>query len=225
MITPILDVAAANNTTITIPFVAPRTTYSEKIYMWNFTAPGSFVERFLVRYSQGTNEFTTIFPCLADFLTGADSLVSITNLGNSKGSVFVNFTNDANYSIAAMASVYAPPSFAVSPPSSNATLQPHGNATLSFRVNPPQITNAEFPIAVGVSYVRDGVHYATLAVTSVTFASAPGATVPQLGGTLLVLALLLTIIIIIILIIISVIISRDRKKKQHSSNPDPKSNT
>jgi F0F1-type ATP synthase membrane subunit c/vacuolar-type H+-ATPase subunit K len=138
--------------------------------------------------------------------------------------VFVNFTNDANYSIDAQATVYAPPSFSVSPPSSNASLTSHENASLSFLVTPPQISGAEFPIAIGVSYVKNGVHYSTLAVTAVTFAATtPSSKLPQLGGTLLILFLLLAIIIIIALIIVSIIISR-RRKKQQVANPEIKNN-
>ena len=219
VITPMINVATPNNTTVTIPFVGPGVTYSEKIYLWNFTSAGSFVEQFAVRYSQGTNQFTTIFPCLADFLVGAQSLVGITNLGRTSSGVFVNFTNTAPYTVNTQATIYAPPSFLVSPLSSNSSVQPHGNVTEGFEVTPPQITDAEFPIAVGVSYVVNGVHYSTLAVTSITFAGIPASSkLPQLGGTLLIISLLLAIIIIIILIVLSIIYSRKKKEKEKLSN-------
>jgi hypothetical protein len=215
VITPLIDGAAPNNTTITLPFVAPGSTYSEHIYVWNFTTAGSYVERFLVRYNQGTNVFTTVFPCLADFLQGAQSMLAITRLGESGNNAQINISNIANYSINSQITVYAPPSFVVVPPSKNVTINGNGRATASFVINPPAFTNAEFPVAIGVSYIKDGVHYATLAITTITFAGTPSISkLPQLGSTLLVILLIAAILIIIILIIISIIMNRRKKRRQ-----------
>jgi hypothetical protein len=215
VITPLIDGAIPNNTTIMIPFVAPGSTYAERIYMHNFTTPGSFVERFLVRYTQGTSTFTTIFPCLADFLRGAQSILTITNLGKTSNNVFVNISSGADFPIDAQITVYAPPSFSVSPSYRNVSIASNSNASASFVVVPPQFTGAQFPVAVGVMYVKDGVHYSTLAITTVTFAgTSPISKLPELGGTLLIISLLAAIIIIIILIIVSIILNRRRRRRQ-----------
>ncbi len=213
VITPIIEGARPNNTTISIPLVKPNTTYAEKVYMWNFTTVGSYVERFVVRYDQGTQQFTTVFPCLAYFFKGAQSQLTITALGKNTSGVYVNISNVAGYPISAVATVYAPASFSVAPQSRNITVDGFGTGKASFVVVPPQYSDAEFPIAVGISYINGGVHYATLAITTITFAGNPSSKL-QLGNILLLLGLLATIVIIIILIIISIIINRRKKRRE-----------
>ncbi|MDE1871064.1 MAG: hypothetical protein KGI06_02380 [Candidatus Micrarchaeota archaeon] len=213
-IVPLIQGASTNNTAVTIPIVAPGTSYPEKIYLYNFTTPGTYVERFLVRYSQGTSTFETIFPCLTDFVVGTQSMLTVSNLGEtSNGSIVVNITNAAAYPIDSQVTLYAPPAFNVTMPIKNATIDSHGVATVSFDVTPPSYTNAKFPVAVGVAYMRSGIHYSTLAVTTITFGGIAKA-VPKLGDTLLLLSLLATVIIIIILIVVSILLSRKKKRRK-----------
>ena len=179
VITPVIEGAIPNNTTISIPLVKPNTTYGERIYLWNFTAQGSYVERFLVRYSQGTNIFTTVYPCLATFFQGAQSQLVITGLSRNTSRVMVNVSNVANYQINAVATVYAPSSFNVTPPERNFTVGPHQIKAVTFDVVPPAYTNAEFPVTVGISYMRSNLHYATLAITTVTFPNSAGPFQPR----------------------------------------------
>lgn len=215
VITPIMEGAIPNNTTITIPTVEPNTTYAERIYLWNFTTVGSYVERFSVRYSQGTEQFTTVFPCLAYFFKGAQSQLVITGMGRNSSHIFVNVSNVGSYPINSIVTVYAPPSFSVAPQSKSLLVDSHHISNTSFIVVPPQYSNAEFPIAVGVSYLDGGVHYATMAITTINFA-ATQSTIPHMStGTILLLGgLIAAIVLILILIVYSVIRNRQDKEKR-----------
>src|ERR1700733_1000124 len=51
IIEPVVSGASlVNSTPITIPLVAPNGAYPQKIYLDNFTIPGSYVEQFIVKY-------------------------------------------------------------------------------------------------------------------------------------------------------------------------------
>lgn len=213
VITPRISGATPNNTTVSIPLVKPNTTYGEKIYLWNFTTVGSYVELFLVKYTQGTSTFTTVYPCLATFFKGAQSQIVVTGLTRNTSRVVVNLSNTATFPITGSAVIYAPSSFNVSPKYDNFTINPRQIKRVSFDVVPPQYTNAEFPVTVAISYTQAGVHYATLAITTVTFPASLGLGL-SLGELLLIIGLLAAIIIIIALIIISIIVNRRRKRQQ-----------
>lgn len=214
VIIPLVQGATTNNTAITIPVVSPGASYPEKVYLSNFSTPGTYVERFLVRYSQGTSTFETIFPCLTDFLVGTQSLLTVTNLAEVKnGSIVVNITNAAPYAVDSQVTLYAPPAFNVTTPIKNVSIDAHGVATVSFAVIPPSYTNAKFPISVGVAYMRNDVHYSTLAVTTIQFGGITKS-ITNTGGSLLLLSLLGAVVLIIIMIVISIIISRGKKRRK-----------
>jgi len=219
VITPMISGAMPNNTTVSIPLVKPNTTYGEKIYLWNFTTVGSYVELFLVSYSQGTSTFTTVYPCLATFFKGAQSQLVVTGLTKNTSKVVVNVSDTATYPITASATVYASSAFNVTPLYQNFTINPRQIKRIPFDVVPPQYTNAEFPVTIGISYIHGGVHYATLAITTVTFPNSLGFGL-SLETTLLIIGLLAAIIIVVALVIVSIIVNRRRKRGQrHEGYP------
>jgi hypothetical protein len=209
---PILQGASTQNKSITIPVVAPSGSYSEKIYLSNFTLPGSYVERFVASYSQGSSTFITLFPCLVDINQQAQSLLGITNIGKASGSIYANISNIADYPINAQVVAYAPPAFTVKSPSQNVTIKQYSLTNVSFAYTAPAYTNAEFPITVAVSYVLDNVHYAALSVTTISFGG--GTSTGGLGGNTVLIGIGIVIAIMLILIVISIV--KKPKHPQHT---------
>lgn len=221
LIFPVTDGANALNTTISIPLVAPGGAYSERIYLSNFTIPGSYVERLVARYSQGASTFSTLFPCLVQINQNTQSLLAVTNITKSKnsGNLSVSISNIANYPITAQVSVYAPPDFTVANPTRNITLRQYSSTNASFAISTPQYTNSEFPIAVAVSYISGNVHYATLADTTISFGA--GSTASPLTGNLLIYGIVALIAVIIVLIALSVILKKRKGRgNAHAKEPE-----
>ncbi len=210
LIVPEIDGASTPNATISLPLVAPGSTYSERIYLSNFTIPGSYVERFVTRYSQGSSTFVTLFPCLVRINKDAQSIIAITNLTrNKKGdNITVSISNIANYQMPIQISVYAPQGFNVTNPSRNVSLGQYATTNVSFGISTPQYTNSEFPIVVAASYISDNVHYATLAETTISFGAAAGAVGTSLTDNFLLFGIAAFIIIIVALIILSIVLKR-----------------
>lgn len=203
-----------NNTTIEIPLVAPGGTYPVKIYLDNFsTIPGSYAQRFIVRYSQGSSTFTTLFPCLVNIGRSAPSLLAITTLGKIDSNIYVNVSSIATYPIDAQVAVYAPSEFTVAQPTRNITIEQQSNYNATFPVVTPSFTNSEFPIAVSVSYINNNVHYATLSITTVSFGAGPNSFYKQITGKFVEYSLAAAIIMVMMLILISIIMGRKKKKK------------
>ncbi len=215
LIEPIIDGANSLNSTLLIPLVAPGSTYSERVYLTNFTTPGSYVQRFVTRYSQGTSTFVTLFPCLVNIGQNAQSILAITNLSqSSKGNnISFSISNIANYPISAQVSVYAPPDFSIQNSTRNISFSQYSSTGASFEFTKPQYTNAEFPIVIAASYTAKDVHYATLAVTTISFGG-PAATSAPTSNILLFLIITL-IVIILVLIIISVMKKRKRSAEHY----------
>ena len=209
VIEPVIQGASALNSTISIPLVAPGTAYDERIYLQNFTMPGSYVEKFVARYSQGSSTFITLFPCPITIGQSAPSLVGILGFNYNNNNLQVNLSNMADYPINAQVSVYASPSFTIFNSTQNLTLKKYTLANVSFGVATPKYTDAEFPVAVVVSYVRNNLHYSALGVYTITFGSGHGLLYSILEGNLLLFAIAGLIIIIVILIVISIL----KKKK------------
>ncbi|MGI0100525.1 MAG: CARDB domain-containing protein [Candidatus Micrarchaeaceae archaeon] len=221
LIEPLIDGATvkASNATISIPLVAPGASYSENVYISNFTIPGSYVARFVARYSQGSSTFETIFPCLVSLGQSAQSILAVTNISSKSGNMSVIISNIADYPIMAQVSVYAPPEFSVAIPAKNVTLDSYGTTKVSFAVSQPQFTDAEFPIAVGVSYVNSSIRYSSLAITTIKFgASSGGSPLAQLGGSLIVPASIAVILAIVALIIISIVANGRKKHRRQGQD-------
>ena len=218
LIAPIMEGASALNSTISIPLVAPGSTHSERIYLSNFTIPGSYVERFVTRYSQDTSTFVTFFPCLVEIGQNAPSILAITNLTKEKNnSITIKISNIANYPIAAQVSVYAPPDFIIANSSRDITLRQYASTSASFMVSTPQYTNSEFPVVVATSYVSNGVHYATLAETTISFGAAVGSASSSFTGSLLVYGIAALIMAIIVLIALSIILKKGKHEEKGAS--------
>lgn len=210
---------ATTNTSILLPIVAPSSTYMEKIYLQNFTLPGSYVENFVTRYSQGSSTFITLFPCLININQNAPSALGITSLELKNKIIKVNISNIANYPITAQVSVFTPPSFTVFNSTKNITINKDSNSNISFSISTPQYTNAQFPIAVAVSYINSNVHYSTLAVSSISFGGGTGSIASILEGNGILFVILAIIIIIIALIIFSIL---KNKKDDHDKGKQEK---
>lgn len=217
LLEPIIQGATPINESVSIPLVAPSGFYPERIYLTNFSSPGSYVERFVARYSQGSSTFITIFPCLVNIGQSAQSLLGITSVNRHNSDILVNISNIADYPISAQVAAYAPPEFTITPSSKNTTVNQYALTNVSFALTTPQYTNAEFPVAIAVSYTRNGVHYATLAVTTITFGSSSSVKLSNLGSNILLIAIAIVIALVVILIIWSII--RNSKRRSHPVQP------
>ena len=213
LIEPIIEGAAAENSTILIPLVAPGGRYSERVYLSNFTMPGSYAERFIARYSQGGTTFTTLFPCIAYIGRNAQSLIGITGLSARGGTLDVNMSNIADYPIIANISIFAPPSFSFTNGTRSVTISRYSVSNASFTFSSPKYSNAEFPVAVAISYSSNGVHYSTLAITSISYGSG-GLASAQGGSWILLAAIGFVVAAVLALIVASVFINR-RNRRAH----------
>ncbi len=213
LIEPIIEGASTSNATLLIPLVAPGGRYSEKIYLSNFTMPGSYAERFVARYSQGSSTFTTLFPCIVNIETNAQSLIGITGLSAHDGILDVNMSNIADYPILANISIFAPPSFSFPNGTRSVTVNQYSVSNTSFTFSSPKYSNAEFPVAVAVSYASKGVHYSTLAITAISYGSS-GAAASQGSSNILLIAIGLVIAAVLALIVASVFVNRRRRMAQ-----------
>ncbi len=208
LIEPVIDGASAINATISIPFVAPGSTYPERIYLDDFGLPGSYVERFVVSYSQGSASYITIFPCLVDMGQSAHSLLGITAITKTGNMIHVNISNIADYPINANVVVFSPPSFSISHPFENITVNQYSLTNISFSFASPQYTNSQFPIAIAVSYIRNNVHYATLGVATIAFGAGSSSLLLSLGNNIIILVVAIIVVIIVALIIVSLMRNR-----------------
>jgi hypothetical protein len=215
LLVPIIEGAATKNTSFLLPLVAPGSTYSEKIYLSNFTLPGSYAQRFVARYSQGTSTFVTLFPCLVNIGQNSQSLVAVTGIKSNSRQMSVNISNIASYPINVQISVYAPPEFNVTSPNRNITLSSYSNSNESFAFSSPAYTDASFPIVVSLSYINNNIHYASIATTSIKFGSGSSTISSLLGGNLITIGIIGLIAIIIILIVLSILI---KKKPAHHAH-------
>jgi len=216
VIEPVIDGASPTNATISLSLVAPGTTYPEKVYLNNFGIPGSYVERFVVSYSQGSASYITIFPCLVDIGQSAQSLLGITSITKSGNHISANISNIADYPITANVVVFSPPSFSISQPFKNVTVNQYSLTNVSFSFGSPKYTNAQFPIVIAVSYLKDGVHYATLGVATITFGSGSGSQILSLGNNLILIVVGIVVIVILALIIFSAVRNKGGRKEGKS---------
>ncbi len=197
----------AGNSTMLIPFVEPGMSYPQQIVLSNFSMPGSYVERFVVRYSQGSSTFTTIFPCIVNIGSRSVSLLAVTGVTRSGNRLVLNISSIADYPITANVSAFAPPDFNISQSMQNVTVRGYSLSNVSFAFVPPSITDAAFPISIIVSYARNGVHYSTLAITTITFGSKSSG---NAGFSYIIIASIAVIAAIIALIIFSALRGRHK---------------
>ncbi len=142
--------------------IGPGGNLSFEVYMRNFSLPGGYAENFFLEYSQGSNTYVALFPCLIYIERQAQSLVAITSVNNVGGdewnaSAFVL----ASYPVTATVHVAVPPEL-VGPPDASVVLEPNTQTPIRFNVTTKQTASASFSAALEVSYVHDSVHYATM---------------------------------------------------------------
>ena len=151
-----------------IGLVGPGNNYSVRFYTNNGTkAEGEYAGAIIARYSQGSSEFFTSFPCLANFGNALPSLTSITSkrIGNKiEGEVFNIGKSTYNVSVY----MFVPPGFTVSPQFLNYTIKPNSAANYSFTFSEPNETGVSTSFAIGSSYESNGVHYASLGIYSIS---------------------------------------------------------
>ena len=210
VLVPQFEGATTSNSTFTIPLVAPGSNYSARFYLYNFTEPGSYAEYIWASYSQGSSTFVTVFPCLADIMENAQSLLRITSMNRTGSRLSVDVVNLAQYPIETNVVVQAPPTFGVTPKEVPLRVSSNGQSAAVFNLSVPNYTSAQFPVVAAVSYSNSGVHYATFGFYVVNFA-ASAATSSGMPSTVTIGAVA-AITILIILIAVSFV--RERKPKQ-----------
>ena len=219
ILSPRLEGATTPNSTAVIPMVSPGGSYTVKFYLYNFTLPGSYVEYINATYSQGASTFVTIFPCLVGIDNNAQSVLQILSMNSTSSKLGFTILNPAGYPIQANVTVRAPSGFGVEPAEVPVLLNPQDRATVRSNVSAPKYTDASFPIVVAVSYVKDGMHYASLGVVPFSFASASASS--SAFTSLTTMVVIAAMAIILLLIALSVL---ERRRREPSPTPPPQVN-
>lgn len=206
---PVLSGMSTYNSLVTIPVVGPGSSTTFSFYTSNFSMPGGYADYLLASYSQGSQTFTTFFPCLLYVGQVTQSAVQVTSVLQSGSTLNVTLMNFNTAAINASVRVLAPPSFAVPEPNASVSLGPHQQKSLSFNVTPPALTGATFPIGVSASYSLDGLHYATISQTIAALGSVSGSSA---GISAIDVALAAAIIVIVLLLAVSIVKKRKRKE-------------
>lgn len=221
LILPVLQGASTPNATITIPIVAPGSTYTERIYASNYTVPGTYVEYFVSRYSQDADTFVTIFPCIVSIGQRTQSLISILNISSTSTRLGVSMANIGTSPITATVVAQGPPTFTIAEPVRNVTIGAYTHTGISFNLSSPSYTNSDFPVAVSASYVSNGLHYSTLGVTTIAFGASPGSTTNSSSGpSILEIAVIAIVAVLIALITFSVVRKRASGGKDGSHHSE-----
>lgn len=207
MLIPEIEGATTPNSIINIPLIGPSSSYTTRFYLDNFTMPGGYVEYITVKYSQGSTDFLTIFPCIAQLSNNTQSLLDILNISRTGSRINVTVYNLANYPIYANVTVRAPPLFNVSPKSGQyVSISSKSKSDIFFNLSTPSYTSARFPIVAAVSYVNDSVHHASMNVYTINFAASTHS-----SGILTTIIIIAVILILLILIILSILMRRKKK--------------
>ncbi len=209
LLVPQIGGATTSNLTATIPLVAPGSNYTTKFYLSNFTEPGSYADYLMASYSQGTDTYVTVFPCLVNLMEKAQSLLQITEINRTGSRLSVTVVNIAGYPIDTDVIIKTSPAFNVQPAQVPLHINPNGQSTAVFNISIPDYTGAQFPVAAAVSYSNSGVHYATLKFTVVNFA-AQSNKVP-----IVTIGIVAVIIVLIAMILISFLKKRPKQPKAH----------
>lgn len=217
---PLLNGASTRNTSVTIPTVSPNATYSVRFYLDNFTLPGSYAEYIYASYYQGSTSFTTLFPCELSIGKRVSSDIVVLSMNYSHGALDLVLFNAGHMRTDANVSIKAPLSFSVTPSHKNVILDPQSPSSVEFNITHPNYTGASFPLAASASYVYNGTHYASSAITVVSF---PAKSTKTLTGDFIAVGIAIVILVLVSLIIFSVIHKRapprvnGEKAKKHEA--------
>ncbi|MGC8652067.1 MAG: hypothetical protein ACP5UH_02345 [Candidatus Micrarchaeia archaeon] len=210
---PLFNGFSTYNSTFALQSLGPNSTYRFIFKLKNFSTPGSYVESIILSYRQGTSSFTTMYSCIASVGKQARSLLTMPNGFLKDGKLNTTVLNIANYTINSTVKIYAPPLFVVQPSSINISVKPFAAKTVIFNISMPKYNNATMPIGVGVSYINDGTHYASLSLVNAVLsnAKAPLMSYTEIGA-------IAVILVIVALIIVSA--TRARKAKKRAAPPE-----
>jgi hypothetical protein len=207
ILVPKFEGATTSNSIMNISMITPGSSSSTRFYLYNFTAPGSYAEYMTVKYSQGSSEFVTVFPCLADILENAQSPLQIMNISRAGSRLNVEVINLASSKVNANITVTAPVTFKVSPAAIPVSVGPGNQSEASFTLTTPSYSSAQFPVVAAVSYFSNGMHFAAIGVHVISFAASSPSSGPSITTMLIVAA------IILIIILMSASILKKRKPK------------
>ncbi|MGC8586235.1 MAG: hypothetical protein ACP5K5_01660 [Candidatus Micrarchaeia archaeon] len=207
-IVPIFHGFSTSNAIETIPELGPNSSAYFSFDLYNFSLPGSYVESFVAYYQQGSSSFSTMYSCLVNVGSLAPSMLTISS-GEFKNDIInVSIINLASYPINATVEVYAPPSsFKINNSIVNVSFSGYASKSIMFKMIPPKYSNATIPIAVGVSYIKNGMHYANIRFVTVVLRGSSNN-----YEFYIILATITVIIIITALIVISIAKHSKRKR-------------
>ncbi len=213
LIVPKFPGATTYNSILSLSSISPNQIVSEKIYFYNFSAPGSYSGSFTVQYTQDQNVFFALFPCTLDFLSSSPSRVTITSVNRTGNVIRVSLVNIGQSQIDANVSLLLPEEFQSQPKSRIVSLSPEGNSTTAFTISYPSFTGASYSAAATQSYTQNGVHYSSLRQYTIAFESTQNnqsklTYFPYLLGT--------AVIIAIIGLIIFSIVKKRRKRDRNA---------
>ena len=209
-IVPIFYGFSTSNAIETIPELGPNSSAYFSFNLYNFSLPGSYVESLLAYYQQGGSSFSTMYSCIVNVGRIAPSMLAISS-GEFKNNIInVSITSLASYPINATVEVYAPPSsFKINNSIVNVSFSGYASKSILFKMIPPKYSNATMPIAVGVSYIKNGMHYANIGFVNVVLRSSSSN-----SEFYIILATVAVIIIIAVLIVISIVKHSNRKRSE-----------
>lgn len=211
VIEPLFSGFSVYNSIKQITQIGPNSTNTTTFDLYNFTMPGSYTEPIIVNYQQGGSSFTTMFYCFVNIEKPAQSLLTVSSDVFSQGVLNVTEINIANYTINATVTVFAPPLFTVQPKSENISVQQFSTNNTRFNIKLPNYQNATLPVAISISYIRNGLHFSSLSDVSIP--------VKKIEAPLQSYAEILIILIILAIIILILFSLRRNKKAKKSTAP------
>ncbi len=189
------------NTSMHANILAPDSAIGFDIYMHNLSYPGSYAQNFLVEYGQGSSAFIALFPCIVPIISNAQGAVVVGSVSNPSGSLYNATIENPSFPVNAVVQVAVPPELSAKPQSFNLTLGQSSVSQISYNVTPIVSEVGTFTSAIEVSYIYEGMHYASMRAFGVSIGSHAAAGT----GNFTLIAIGAVIICIIILLILSVI--------------------
>jgi hypothetical protein len=210
LIVPNFNGGSAVNRSVSLSSLSPGQNVTFTFQFDNLSTPGSYAGSYSAAYSQGSQTFFALFPCIINFGKVTSSLVRITSVYVKGNAANVSLVNLASAPIIVNVSMMMPEGFSFSPLSRLVYLGPHASNNTMFAVSQPTVSGVSYSAGTSASYTSGGLHYATLLTYTLNFYKAPGlASSPY---TVYAIAALI-IIVLAGLILLSIL----RKKKSGAS--------